>query len=228
MQTVNCNLEDCFLCRFCIPEWKEAIALRKKTIAVKKGKQIFKEGDKVTGIYFMYSGSAKVHKQWINQKELIIRFVKTGDILGHRGIGDSDIYPIGATALEDSKVCFITNDFLEATLKTNPSFTYQLLHFYADELQKAEKRMRNLAHMEVKGRIADALLEISKISGLTKDKFIALTVSRQDIASYAGTTYETVFKFLTELSQTKIISTAGKNIKINSTEKLKQYILKHS
>ncbi|HEY9364502.1 MAG TPA: Crp/Fnr family transcriptional regulator [Chitinophagaceae bacterium] len=228
MQIVNCNLEDCFLCQSCIPEWKQVIALRKRTIVVKKGKQIFKEGDPVTGIYFMYSGSAKVYKQWVNQKELIIRFVKPGDILGHRGIGDSNIYPIGATALEDSKACFIPNDFLEATLKTNPTFTYKLMHFYADELQKAEKRMRNLAHMEVKGRIAEALLEISKISGLTKDKFIALTVSRQDIASYAGTTYETVFKFLTELSKTKIISTAGKNIKINNMEKLKQYILKHS
>lgn len=223
MQT-SCDLQTCFLCSHCIPEWKEAIAVKKTTLTFKKGKQIFGEGEKVKGIFFIYSGSVKVHKQWTDEKELILRFAKKGDILGHRGLGGNDTYPIAATALEDVKVCFIPNDFLEATLKTNHEFTYRLMHFYATELQRAEKRMRNMAHMEVKGRIADALLEMTEVFGLDNDKYIAVAVTRHDIASYAGTTYETVFKFLTELSQSGIISTEGKKIRINRPEKLKQFI----
>jgi len=222
MQDVSCNLDDCFLCGACIPDWKEAIAVKKKTLFIKKGRRVFGEGDKVEGIFFVYSGSVKVHKQWGEEKELILRFAKRGDILGHRGLGGGDTYPIAATALEDAKVCFISNEFLEATLRTNTLFTYKLMQVYAAELQKAEKRMRNLVHMEVKGRIADALLEIEHFFGVNKEKYIAVAISRQDIASYAGTTYETVFKYFTELTRARIISTSGKSIRINHLGKLKQ------
>jgi CRP-like cAMP-binding protein len=222
MQTTSCNLSTCFLCSNCLPEWKEAIAVWKTNRPVKKGKTLFREGDPVPGIYFIYSGSVKISKQWTEGKELIIRFAKTGDIVGHRGLMDA-LYPISATALEDTVVCFIPNEFLEATLKTNPGFTYKLMHFYALELQKAEKRMRNLAHMEVKGRIADALLQIAGVYGNDPGGFIAASISRQDIASYAGTTYETVFKFFNELLAAGTISTAGKSIRIERPEDLEKF-----
>lgn len=223
MQLSSCDIKSCFLCTSCIPEWRDVIAVRKETQLFRKGELIFSEGDKVRGIYFVYEGALKVHTLWGNEKELIIRFSTAGDILGHRGIA-GDAYPVSATALEDTKVCFITNEFLEATMKTNPLFTQRLLQFYATELQKAERRMRNLAHMEVKGRIAETLLELQRAFGINKDKYIKVPVTRQDISAHAGTTYETVFKFFTELSGENIISTSGKSIRINSEKKLKAYI----
>lgn len=224
MKDVSCDLSRCFLCTHCIPEWKELIAVKKKTLSFKKGEVIFKEGDKVNGIYFLYSGAAKVHKHWVEDKELIIRFTRAGDILGHRGLGLGEFYPVSATALAESKACFISNSFLETTLRTDPGFTYRLLQFYAIELQKAEMRMRNLALMEVKGRIAEALLELLDIYGKNEDHHITVPVTRQDIAAYAGTTYETVFKFLKILTTAKIISATGKSIRIINETKLRKIV----
>ena len=224
VQDKSCDLSSCFLCTHCNQEWKELIALKKKTIFFKKGKLIFTEGEKVNGIYFMYSGSAKVHKEWSDRKELIIRFTKAGDVLGHRGFGTSKIYPVSATTLEDSKVCFIENDFFEKTLTTNPALTYKFMQLYSDELQKAELRMRNLALMEVKGRVAETLLEIAALFGTGKNKYINVPVSRQDISAHAGTTYETVFRLLRSLVQDKIISVSGKSIRINEPGKLKKIV----
>jgi len=224
MKNETCNVSSCFLCSHCIPEWKELVAIKKRTLRFKKGEQLFSEGEKVTGIYFMYSGSVKVHKHWIDQKELIIRFTKAGDILGHRGLGTGDLYPVSATALEDSKACFISNSFLDTILKADHAFTYRLMQFYAAELQKAEMRMRNLALMEVKGRVAETLLELLAVFGTNKSKYISVPVTRQDIAAYAGTTYETVFKFLKMLTTAKIISASGKSIRINNADKLRGFI----
>jgi CRP/FNR family transcriptional regulator len=78
--------------------------------------------------------------------------------------------------------------------------------------------------MEVKGRIADVLLELQNHFGVDKQKFIRITLSRQDIASYAGTIYETVFKFFVELIKENIISTSAKKIKINDPGKLSSFI----
>jgi len=223
----SCNSDNCFLYKYCIAEWRVLIDITKKIVHFKKGASIFKEGEKVNGIYFLYSGAAKVHKQWVAEKELIIRFTKQGDILGHRGFGTSEFYPVSATALAPSKACFITNSFLETILKADHAFTYRLMQFYSFELQKAEMRMRNLALMEVKGRIAETLLEILEVYGTDKGGHIAVPVTRQDIAAYSGTTYETVFKFLRLLTKAKAISSIGKSIKINDEKKLRS-ILKNA
>jgi CRP-like cAMP-binding protein len=221
---MNCDGNSCFLCTHCMAEWKGAIASAKETGQYKKGQPIFREGEEVRGIHFIYSGAVKVHQSWGGDKELILRFAGPGDVVGHRGQGGRPVYPISATALEQTSTCFISNKFLEATFKTNPSFLYRMMQLYAAELQKAEKRMRNLALMEVKGRIAEALLTIQQTFWLDDEGYIRVAVTRQDIASYAGTTYETVFKLFTEWSNAGLIGTAGKSIRINDSKLMRSFI----
>jgi CRP/FNR family transcriptional regulator len=219
-----CDLSSCFLCTHCVSEWKGAVASAKQTRHYKKGQSIFREGEEVTGIYFIYSGAVKVHQAWGNDKELILRFATSGSIVGYRGHGGGTTFPISATALEPTTVCFVTSAFLEASLKTNPGFLYTMMQLYAGELQKAEKRMRNLAMMEVKGRIADALLTIQETFRVDAEGYIKVPVTRHDIAAYAGTTYETVFKLFTEWSGSGLMETSGKSIRINDSHQLRGFI----
>jgi CRP/FNR family transcriptional regulator len=225
MKKINhtCDLKSCFLCQRCLPEWIPAIASHKKSFHYKKGEDLFLEGDEVKGIYFVYSGKVKVHKKWGSDKELIIRFAKKGDILGHRGLGHNVYYPISATAIEPVTVCYIELEFFQSTLKVNYEFIYQLLLFFADELQESERKMRNLAHMQVKGRIAQALLALNEKFGTTDAGFIDIVLSRQDLASYAGTTYETVFRIMNELTEERTIQTEGKTIALLDVAKLKDH-----
>jgi CRP-like cAMP-binding protein len=223
-QPGTCDIKSCFLCKYANPDWREVIALKKQTISFRKGEVIFNEGDKVNGLFFLYSGAVKVQKHWDDQKELIIRFSKPGDILGHRGLTTHARYPVSAIALAESKACFISNSFFETTLTVNPGLTHQLLHFYSAELQKAELRMRNLALADGKARIAETLLELLDTFGKDKARFIAVPVTRQDIAAYAGTTYETVFKFLKKLAADKTITTSGKSIRIIDENKLRKIV----
>jgi CRP/FNR family transcriptional regulator len=210
----NCDLASCFLCTHSQPEWRQLVALHKETSIFKRGESLFNEGDPVNGIYFVLQGAVKIHKHWGSERELIIRFATSNDIVGLRGLGAPMSFPISATALEETKACFIPIDFLEASFKANPGLTYEVLHFYAMELQRTEKRMSDIAHMDVKGRIAVALLAVKNAFGMAEDGFLGIAISRQDIASYAGTIYETVFKVFTEWINGGIIITEGKRIKI--------------
>jgi CRP/FNR family transcriptional regulator len=218
----GCDLQSCFLCRLCSKEWLPAIDVHRKSFHVKKGELLFSEGDELTGIYFIYKGTFKVHKQW-GDKELIVRLAKDGDILGHRGLGSDILYPISATALEPSDVCFIELGFFESTLKVNQGFLYELMMFFAAELKESERRMRNLAHMPVKGRVSNSLLLIRDKFGTNTDGFIDITLNRQDLASYTGTTYETVFRIMNELIQENVVSVSGKDIKILDEKKLREF-----
>ncbi|MES2485749.1 MAG: Crp/Fnr family transcriptional regulator [Bacteroidota bacterium] len=209
-----CNQNNCFLFNNCMKEWHPAILQNQKTYRVKKGEVIFKEGDEVKGVYFVNSGNVKVHIKWDAYKELIVRFAKTGSIAGHRGIGSTTGYHVSATALENSVICYVDIDFFEATLKVNTDFTYKMLHFFASELRDSERKMRNLAHMSVKGRVAESLLLLQKQFGVTHEGFISIDLSRQDLASFSGATYETVFRVINELVNEKLVSLSGKSIAI--------------
>ncbi len=222
----GCNVNTCLLCKLCLKEWIPAVNANRKNFHYKKGEVLFNEGDEVTGIYFIYEGTVKVHKHWGNEKELIVRFAKKGDIAGHRGLGKENFYPVSATALEPVTVCFIDLDFFRASLKVNHNFIYELMMFYAKELQESEKNMRNLAHMPVKGRIAQALLALKDKFGINEEGFIDLVLSRQDLASFAGTTYETVFRILNQFMEENIITASGKDIAIINVEALLNFTKK--
>lgn len=219
-----CDLKGCFLCKLCLPEWLPAVAVKKRNFEVKKGELLFNEGDAVNGIYFVYKGNFKVHKRWDKEKELIIRFASIGDIVGHMGLGEKLFYPVSATALEPSVVCFLEMDFFEATLKVNTQLTYELLRFFANELQNSHARMRDLAHMSVKARIAQAFISLGNQFGLDENGIVQVEMSRQDISSFAGTTYETLFKVLNEFSKLNILSLTGRKIQILDQSQLLQIV----
>ena len=226
MNTLNandCDPDICFLCKHCISEWIPSIQQFKKTIRLKKGEQLFTEGDAVAGLYFLKKGKLKVHKLWERNRQMVIRFAKEGEVIGHRGLGSDTVFPVTATALEEATVCFIERSFFLCTVQLNPEFALQLMIFYADELQDAEKRIRDLALMDVRGRIADTFLMLQKKFGVDSEGFIDITVTRQDVASFAGTIYETFFKVVNEFAKQKIICYSGKRVKILKPSKLKSY-----
>ncbi|MGJ7033116.1 Crp/Fnr family transcriptional regulator [Niabella hirudinis] len=210
------------LYRYCIPEWQTAVDASKELRVVKKGQPVFLEEEMVRGVFFIDAGKVKIHQRWGSEKELIIRFAKEGDMLGYRGLGKEKVYPVSATALEDTTLMYLNIRFFEATLEVNPRLTYALMDFYANELEATERRVRNMAHMEVRGRIAEAILMLKKAFGVNELGFIDIKLTRQDMASYVGTTYETISRMMGELETAKLISTSGKNIALLNEKKLEQ------
>lgn len=216
-----CDLGTCLMCSLVLKEWKPAIDSHRKNFIAKKGEQIIQEGDPVAGVYFVYEGNVKVHKHW-GDKELIVRFANTGKIFGHRGLGThSSVYPISATALEETSLCFIELEFFMSTLKVNHDFAFNLMLFYADELQESEKKMRNLALMSVKNRLAVALLQLKEQFGLDNAGNLNIELSKQDLAAFTGATYETVFRMTTELINEGLIVLSRKEIRIIDEDKLR-------
>lgn len=219
-----CDLHRCFLCRNIPPDGRESIGLHKQNLPFKKGEVLFREGELATGIYFVFSGIAKIHKQWDGNKQLIPRFAAKGDILGHRGMGSRQVYTVSATALEPLVVCFVELPFFRETLKANIDLCYSLMVLFAEELEGVEQRMRDLAHMPVKGRVAQALLRLEQQFGCNTAGAINIRLSWTDLGSFAAATYETVFRVIRPLIKENLIAVTGKQICIKNRLKLAELV----
>lgn len=217
----ECEQADCYMLNHCSADWIDFVNKSKSCFQVKKGEPIFNEGDKVEGVYFIQEGKAKVFKVGVNHKEQIFRFVKSGDILGFKG-WEREKMSISASALENSKICFINRNDFDEILKNNSKLTYDLMSFYANELYKSEVKARNLAQMSVVELVATSLLYIYKVYGENKEGYLDVCLSRQELASLSGTTKEQVSKYLSEFNEEGIIITDKRAIKLLSTNKLRK------
>lgn len=223
----NCNSENCFINRYVSKDWKKKVNQQRLTITVKKGVVIFKEGDPVSGIYFIYKGKVKVYNSGIRNKTQIVRFADSGNILGHRGFGKLRVYPIGATALENSTICFVPSEVFLYAMNNNGLLAVELVNFYADELRRAENKLRSLSQMTVKQKIAEAILTLSEIYGVTKEnetEFLKVQLSRQEYADITGASLEEVIRTISQLKKEELIAIEGKKIGISNRNILKEML----
>ena len=204
-----------------------AFVKNKKTLKCKKGQQFIMEGASVNGLFFIIKGTVKVFRTGINGREQIVRFAKEGEIIGHRGFGTEEYYSIGTIALQDAILCYFSKDYLQETLLENPKFSYDMMLFYANELNKSESKVKSISQMTVRERVIDTLLYINRKFG-NLGVFLNLPLSRKEYADYAGTTEEQVIRIFSVLKKEDLITAKGKKIGINNLQALKNEISEHN
>jgi CRP-like cAMP-binding protein len=211
----TCETLTCSIIKDCSPACLDEISLVKKCNIYEKGDRILMEGAESDGVYIISSGKVKIFKSDKDGEQLIIRLAKAGEILGFNPADDSREQTVSAKALDDTVICYLDGKSFQKIVKDNPEMMYGLLKFYNKELNEVENKSLKLARMNVVSKVADALITIYQAYGTTgKNNTLNLFLSRQEIASLAGTTKEQVSKILSEFQAKGYIYTKAKQIDV--------------
>jgi CRP-like cAMP-binding protein len=224
---VSCNNVNCLIHKNLKNIKNAAFIENKKTLKCKKGQQFIIEGAPVNGLFFILSGSVKVFRTGIHGREQIVRFAKEGEIIGHRGFGTEEYYTIGAIALLDTVLCYFSKEDLQQALLENPKFGYDMMLFYANELNKSESKVKSISQMTVRERVIDTLLFVYRKFGELRG-FLNLPLSRKEYADYTGTTEEQIIRIFSLLKKEGLITAKGKKIGIPDVQNLKNEINEHN
>lgn len=222
----RCSNENCFIKKHLHLENMKQYIEKKNSFVCRKSQQFIIEGAPTQGLYFVYQGKVKTIKTGIYGREQIVRLTTNGDVVGFRGFATSKRCLIGAYALEDTILCNFSNEDMLDILKNVPEFTFDLMLFYAEELNKSENNIRKIAQMNVRERVIDTLLYIHRKFGQTNG-VIDVDLSRRDIADFAGTTEEQVIRVLSSLKKELLLKTVGKKIGLLHIEKMRSEIVEH-
>lgn len=194
----------------------------KTTKTIKRGEIIFSEGEKINGVYCVKDGICKLSKLSENGKDQIVKLNYKGDIMGQRSIVGEETSNLTAIALNDMEVCFIPKTEILSDLEKNPSFSFDLLKQMAQDLKDSDNTIVNMAQKSVRKRLADALIYIYTNFGVDKNYYLKVVLSREDYANIVGTATESAIRILSQFKTEKLISTSGKQIKIENLEALKR------
>lgn len=206
IKTVLCHLNDSEL---------SELSLRKTCNLYNKGQAIFYEGNKPLGIFCISEGRIKVHKLGDTGKDQIVRLAKGGDILGYRAMVSGEYYTASATALEDSRICFIPKSTFFDLLQTNSELSMKLVLLLSSDLKTAETKITHLAQKPVRERLAETLLVLKEFYGVEGDgETLKVSMTREEIANIVGTATETIIRLLSEFKKEKLIALHGRKLKI--------------
>ena len=163
-------------------------------------------------------GKVKIYRLSEMGKEQVLRILKPGDFTGELAVFSASIHESYAEAMVDTEFCLITRSDLQRLLEKYPSISLKLLSEFSRRLENSEKQTTRISTERVETRIAQYLLEQLQESD---DSFeITLPMSKKDIASYIGTSPETLSRKLTELEEEGYIKQARKKIQITDIDGL--------
>lgn len=183
---------------------------------LKRGDIVYNMGDQPHELYFVESGLVGLFHIAESGKETFLRVFVKGSVFGHRSYFAEAPYHATAMALETTKLCVVTSEECKKICEEHPNLQQNMLKKLAKELGEAELRLAGLTDKSANSRITESLIYL-------KYKNPDHIWTRKEIAEFSGSTFETVARVMTKLSQKGFIEKVGRDYNILNVDKLIEY-----
>jgi CRP-like cAMP-binding protein len=210
----KCSFETGSTFKYLTLEQIESLNFEKDFRNYSRGDILYQEGNRISGFFCINSGIIKVFKTGLDGKEQIIRFAKKGDIIAYRSVLSNEVACTSAKVIEDCHVCFIPSEILVSFIKSNPNYALELLKLACHELGEANSFITDIAQKTVRERLAEVLLFLVNDFGLDDQKFLMISLTREELANIVGTATESVIRLLSEFKSDKLVELHGRKIRI--------------
>ena len=186
-------------------------------VKFRKGDSLIRQGTFSTNVAYLRSGLAKIHIAG-PYHEQIVRIVKAPSYLGLPTTFGDKINQYSVTVIDVAEVCFIDIETFRYLLKTNPDFSYEImLELCRNELE-AFCRCANRTQKQIRGKLADVLLEFS--DKIYNSSIFTLPVTQEDLVDLVDSSRESISRVLAEFDKDGIIKIVGKKIEILNKKSL--------
>lgn len=218
----ECSCQDCIkrnpIFNSLTYEQIEKVSLSKFTTRYKPGETIFKQGTLLTHILSLTEGLAKIVLEGYNDRNLLLKISKAGEFIGGPGLFTDKKMHYTVTALTECKGCFIDVQTIYEYISINKDFTIALFSHINRAAIYNFNRFIALTQKQMQGRIADAILYLSK-EIYQSDKF-TMDISRQDLADLTAMSKESAIRILKEFKDDGIIRLNNNDLEILRLDKL--------
>lgn len=184
----------------------------------KKGEHIYFSGDQLEYLYIVHVGRVKVYNLFESGKEQLLRILEPGEFMGELALFSNKVLDNHAEALKNTEICAIHQSDMQELMKTHPAISLKILSEFSRRLQEVEDLAGQLSYRDVENRIANYLIKLSDAKETNK---IVLPMSKKDLASYLGTTQETISRRFAAFQTEGLIEQKGhRSIDILNRKKL--------
>ncbi|HET9056736.1 MAG TPA: response regulator [Chitinophagaceae bacterium] len=190
----------------------------------KKKQLIYLEGNHPNRLYYIVKGKVKAYKTNEDGKELVTELYSTGDFLGYVALLEGSVYKDTAETLEESELAIIPKEDFDELITKNPEVIKKFIQLMAKNISDKENQLLSLAYNSLRKKVAEAILLLHKKFKQAQDEEFVIDISRESLATIAGTATESLIRTLSDFKNEKLIDIKDGNIVLLDIAKLEHML----
>ena len=176
---------------------------------------IMAAGDPIDSLYIVISGRLKVMMGDSEGKEVILSLIGPGEFFGEMGLIDDSPRSASVVAIEPCELLSVTKRDFRKCLQENFEMAQTVMRGLVRRLREADRKIGSLALLDVYGRVARLLLDMSE--NVNGQKIVTKRLPKQDIAKMIGASREMVSRVMKDLQMGGYIEMRGSTILLRDT-----------
>jgi CRP/FNR family cyclic AMP-dependent transcriptional regulator len=202
-------------------EQMREIADASRMLEIKRGANIYSQGDSADQIYVILSGMAALT---MNESggHVLVGVVGPGDIVGISALLSNRARPFRCEALSECKVAALSAGAFRSLVVSEPATFEKAMQATFGRWEQFLKRYAQFMQLSARGRIATALLELAERFGVSNDRgrLLPFMVSHAMLGAMVGASRQHVTMQLVEFEREKAVTRENRRLVI-IPEKLK-------
>jgi len=188
--------------------------------------RVFHEGDHSDACYIVREGSFRVTREHSDGRAITLATLGPGDIFGELAMLDGEVRSASVEALTDGELLALPAGEVRALLARHPEITVKLVAALVRRLRTANERISRQSFQTVPSRVAGVLLQLvsEEAPSAGEEGEVTIRMNQADLAQLAGTSRESVSRFLADLERAGIVRPGRGRVAVLAPEKLRNYI----
>lgn len=180
------------------------------------------EGEEAVFLHVVVRGRVRLTRAAAGGRELTMDYRGPGEPVGELAIVGGR-HPNTARAIEDVETLRIPPEVVQRLFRDSPAFAGGLARFGLGRAESLEERLEALVSRSVESRVSRFLLDAATRHGVpdSRGTLIGVKFTHQEIASFVGSTRETVTLILRELKRHSLIETDHRRVVVLDKEGLR-------
>jgi CRP/FNR family cyclic AMP-dependent transcriptional regulator len=175
-------------------------------------------GDQPDVLYYIIEGSVSVLIEDDNGREIVLAYLNKGDFFGEMGLFDDEARSAWVRTKSECELAEISYTRYRQIAEDDTKILFELATQMAARLRKTSRKVGDLAFMDVTGRVARTLLDLSKEpDAMTHPDGMQIKITRQEIGKIVGCSREMVGRVLKSLEEQGLIHAKGKTMVVFGT-----------
>ncbi len=189
------------------------------------GTRVFHEGDHSDACYIVREGSFRVTREHSDGRAITLATLSPGDIFGELAMLDGEVRSASVEALDDGELLALPAGEVRALLARHPEITVKLIVAITRRLRETNERVARQSFQTVPSRVAGVLSQLIAEEAIPAERRgITVRMTQADLAQLAGTSRESVSRFLATLERAGVVAVGRGRVTVLEPRRLRAYI----